>query len=786
MKRCPSCEATFPTDYTLCSRDGKPLVEVGEWAEGTLVHGKYRILAKVGQGGMASVYKAMHARFKEIRALKVISPELASDANFVRRFEQEAIITRRLQHPNAVRVDDIDEAEDGRPFIVMEYVEGRSLRDVIEQGAPLSVARVCSIVAQVAAALDAAHRLGLVHRDIKPANIALVGPGSMPDPSSDYVKVLDFGIAKLKEAHLADSKVRHETMTGTGMVIGTPAYMSPEQARGLKGEQLDGRSDLYSLGVVAYQMLTGDLPLKADSTLELLMAHISTTPKPVQEVRPDLRIPAAVADVVMRCLEKNRELRPASGQALTEEIELAADRGQGRRPMTMPTTARKPVTSTRARVLRATPGARKSGALHSRVWFRTVAAALIAGALAGTWYLLATKRLAEQGKPRVAATGAENKSVALPSAESSVPAPERHPTAKTRPPEPLLATPLRHETAMTSTIGDLGVQSGLIAYTRDALEILRQKGDRNYYEFTLLTGAQPQLVATVSLQIRNVDVAHGKFTMNVTSDDKTIEKKDRNIAEPIQFYSGRDHLLFEFVVWTVDKNKATGYLTTPKGAPILVDNSTAVGPVSPAATSITALLVIDTSPAVVASVYVDDQPRGITDSDGRLQVPDLSPGQHRLRLDHPNYRRYENTVDLVAGLNAKSVTLIPVMFSGPNMVTVQPGVSENGTTFEVLHHCGGTFGLLFKSATGSLRVSKQGLQFAEYGQRAHSDHDFKVSCTEVMEVKSTSFNPGPGWFRVRLRSKSYDFKPGSDWHQAPQDKADSEAIVAAIQAACGR
>jgi chromosome segregation ATPase len=123
---------------------------------------------------------------------------------------------------------------------------------------------------------------------------------------------------------------------------------------------------------------------------------------------------------------------------------------------------------------------------------------------------------------------------------------------------------------LQSTIGDLGVQSGLIATTRSDLEVLKHKGDRNYYEFTLLKGAKPQPVATVSLQLKKTDAKRNKFTMNVTADDKTIEKKDRNIAEPIQFYCGRDHLLFELVVWTVDKNKATGYLSTPKNAPVPV------------------------------------------------------------------------------------------------------------------------------------------------------------------------------------------------------------------------
>jgi len=130
---------------------------------------------------------------------------------------------------------------------------------------------------------------------------------------------------------------------------------------------------------------------------------------------------------------------------------------------------------------------------------------------------------------------------------------------------------------LQSTIGDLGVQSGLIANTREDLDVLKHKGDRNYYEFTLLKGAKPQPVSTVSLQLKKADVKKGKFTMNVTADDKTIEKKDRNISEPIQFYSGREHLLFELVVWTVDKNKATGYLSTPKGAPVPVTASPSAG-----------------------------------------------------------------------------------------------------------------------------------------------------------------------------------------------------------------
>ncbi|HUU13849.1 MAG TPA: protein kinase [Terriglobia bacterium] len=316
MKSCPTCEATYPNTYAVCPQDGTPLVDLTAWSPGTLVRGKYRIISKVGQGGMGAVYKALHVAFDEMRALKVISRELMTDELFVKRFRHEAVITRKLQHPNAVRVDDIDEAEDGRPFIVMEFIEGQSLKQLIHEHGALPVPRVCSIVKQVAAALEAAHGLGLVHRDIKPDNIVLIETAS-----GEEAKVLDFGIAKLKESRAAGTGGL--TLTGTGVVIGTPQYMSPEQAMGKRGDDLDGRSDLYSLGVVMYQMLTGDLPFKADTTMEMLLAHLQKPPTPINILRPELQIPESVATLVMKTLEKDRELRPKSAKALIQEIERA-------------------------------------------------------------------------------------------------------------------------------------------------------------------------------------------------------------------------------------------------------------------------------------------------------------------------------------------------------------------------------------------------------------------------------------------------------------------------------
>jgi len=266
---------------------------------------------------MATVYKAEHIHFKENRALKVINSDLAADESFVKRFIQEAITTRRLQHPNAVRVDDIEKAEDGRPFMVMELINGVQLKEAMADG-PMQLGVALLATRQIAAALDAAHALGMVHRDIKPSNIVLqhVSTGLS-------VKVLDFGVAKIKESHLEDHRVPYMTLTGTGVVIGTPAYMSPEQATGQRGAEIDGRADIYSLGVVTYQMLTGRLPYDADSELELMLAHIKMPPTSIHHLRPDL--PKPLCDLVMSCLSKDRNVRPQNCCDLIKRLDAFGD-----------------------------------------------------------------------------------------------------------------------------------------------------------------------------------------------------------------------------------------------------------------------------------------------------------------------------------------------------------------------------------------------------------------------------------------------------------------------------
>ena len=392
--------------------DSTSLVDSGLWTEGSIIRGKYRIIRKVGQGGMGTVYEALHLRFNERRALKVMSPEVASDPEFVKRFEREAVLTRRLQHPNAVHVDDIEEAEDGRPYIVMEFVEGQSLRRLIQQSGPLPVPRVCSIIKQAAAALGAAHQLGMVHRDIKPDNIVLLAAAA-----GEQAKVLDFGIAKLKESRAGDVN-----LTATGAIIGTPQYMSPEQAMGKRGEELDGRSDLYSLGVVMYQMLTGQLPFAADTTLALLQAHAFEVPRAIAEVRPDLGLPDAISRVVMRCLAKKPEDRPADAQALIAELERAESPGQSavapaptrklEKPVTAVHTApSKPAVATEGWFRRWSRGWRFWLVVGPYLLFLGIAAACWGGGLialivievifgsvaAGSWYVAGQKREVARG-----------------------------------------------------------------------------------------------------------------------------------------------------------------------------------------------------------------------------------------------------------------------------------------------------------------------------------------------------------------------------------------------------
>jgi serine/threonine protein kinase len=318
LKYCDTCRSAYPNDFSTCPRDQAALRATAELLPGMLVRGKYEIIEKIGAGGMATVYRVKHLAFGEIRALKVVSARLGDDEAFLKRFRTEAVVTRRLQHPNAVRVDDLDVTEDGRPFIVMECVEGRNLREAIRADGAFPVPVAAAIGSQVASALGAAHALGITHRDIKPDNIVLtVGPDGQA-----LAKVLDFGIAKVREGGV-DVGAGY-TATETGMIVGTPQYVSPEQGMGKRGDQLDGRSDLYSLGVTLYEMITGRLPFESTTPMEMILHHMQTPPPPPQKVRPDLALPPAVGTLLMRALQKEPGRRFKNAEEMVAALDVLA------------------------------------------------------------------------------------------------------------------------------------------------------------------------------------------------------------------------------------------------------------------------------------------------------------------------------------------------------------------------------------------------------------------------------------------------------------------------------
>jgi hypothetical protein len=302
MKYCTACQKTYSTDLDVCPSDQTRLQVAHELQPGMIIRNKYQILERIGIGGMGLVYRGRHITFNELCAIKIVNDDIAGNANFLQRFQTEAIVTRKLRHPNAVRVDDFDYTEDGRPFIVMELVEGKNVSEILQSEGPLAVPRAIRIARQVGQAIGVAHKLGIVHRDLKPGNIILTSD----EQGQEIAKVLDFGIAKLREAAGAD----RPEMTMTGMVVGTPLYMSPEQFLGKKaGGEIDGRTDIYSLGVVLYQMITAQLPFEAETPYALMLQHLQTAARPPHELKPELHIPEGLSRVILKAMEKSPEHR---------------------------------------------------------------------------------------------------------------------------------------------------------------------------------------------------------------------------------------------------------------------------------------------------------------------------------------------------------------------------------------------------------------------------------------------------------------------------------------------
>lgn len=269
--------------------------------------GKYKIQKKLGEGGMGSVYQAQQEPIDRLVAVKVLLGKLAEDDIAVKRFEQEARAVSKMQHPNTVTIYDYGKTEDGRLYIVMEFLKGRTLSDLLRKEGNLDPLRAVRIIRQVCASLHDAHAAGIIHRDLKPDNIFLTEVGG----DKDWVKVLDFGVAKLANESAA-------TLTQTGMIFGTPKYMSPEQA---EGRQLDYRADIYALGVVMFELLVGRPPFLADTPVALLLKHIQEPVPPFQQMRPDLQISAELEAVVRKMLAKLPEQRHDTVGALANELD---------------------------------------------------------------------------------------------------------------------------------------------------------------------------------------------------------------------------------------------------------------------------------------------------------------------------------------------------------------------------------------------------------------------------------------------------------------------------------
>lgn len=281
---------------------------------GTTLSERYLIERVIGEGGMGAVYQASHTHMRKRVAVKVLHPEMCRMPEVVARFEREAMAAAHIDHPNIVTATDFGKTAEGSFFLVLEFVEGTSLRDLIGKSAPLPPERMLRILRQIAAALQRAHTLGIVHRDLKPENVMLVEREGDPD----FVKVLDFGIAKVPVGELAGLSSPGQVLTQLGMVYGTPEYMPPEQAA---GQEVDARADLYSLGVMAYEMLCGLRPFDHENKVALLGMHVTAEVPPIRERVPGIDVPPEVEALVMKLLEKQASARFDGAKELIDAID---------------------------------------------------------------------------------------------------------------------------------------------------------------------------------------------------------------------------------------------------------------------------------------------------------------------------------------------------------------------------------------------------------------------------------------------------------------------------------
>jgi eukaryotic-like serine/threonine-protein kinase len=283
---------------------------------GTVLSGRYRIEKVIGEGGMAVVYQAEHTHMRKRLAIKVLHPEMTRLPEVVQRFEREAMAAAHIDHPNVAGATDFGKLEDGSFFLVLEFVEGSTLREEIAKG-PMELGRALHISTQIAAALERAHKLGIVHRDLKPENIKLIERNE----DTNFVKVLDFGIAKVPVGEFTGEREKNAppgtALTQLGMVYGTPEYMAPEQAL---GQPVDARADLYALGVMAYEMICGMRPFDHESKVTLLGMHVTAPVPPMREKAPKVNVPPEVEGIIVKLLAKDATNRYADAKELIDAL----------------------------------------------------------------------------------------------------------------------------------------------------------------------------------------------------------------------------------------------------------------------------------------------------------------------------------------------------------------------------------------------------------------------------------------------------------------------------------